>query len=183
MQRNWSSLFFISGSSSFSVIHANVNFKIKSKERIGFVVGVFYLYKSGWPCDLLPKRAGTWNAKFHPALHEGVDVRTDVLRPDDFLRTKISWMHSLPNFLTNGATLLALRARELRYQQMHSLVHPVRVSDFFEVRGGCTQASRRSVLVAEKERILRKFLSWTVLIRFFSLKFTDKNICTEAEVF
>ena len=35
--------FFISGSSSFSVIHANVDFKIKSKERIGFVVGVFYL--------------------------------------------------------------------------------------------------------------------------------------------
>ena len=36
-------VFFISGSSSFSVIHANVDFKIKSKERIGFVVGVFYL--------------------------------------------------------------------------------------------------------------------------------------------
>ena len=36
-----------------------------------------------------------WNAKFHPGLHEGVDVSTD-----DFLRTKISWMHSLPNFLT-----------------------------------------------------------------------------------
>ena len=34
---------FISGSSSFSVIHSNVDFKIKSKERIGFVVVVFYL--------------------------------------------------------------------------------------------------------------------------------------------
>ena len=33
----------------------------------------------------------------HPGLHEGVDVRSDVLRTDDFLRTKISWMHSLPN--------------------------------------------------------------------------------------
>ena len=30
-------------SSSFSVIHANVDFKIKIKERIGFVVVVFYL--------------------------------------------------------------------------------------------------------------------------------------------
>ena len=54
-------------------------------------------------------RAGTWNAKFHPGLHEGVDVRTDVrtdvLRTDDFLRTKISWIHSLPNFLTHGAPL------------------------------------------------------------------------------
>ena len=35
--------FFIPGSSFFSVIHANVDFKIKSKERIGFVVVVFYL--------------------------------------------------------------------------------------------------------------------------------------------
>ena len=34
--------FFISGSSYFSVIHANVDFKIKWKERISFVV-VFYL--------------------------------------------------------------------------------------------------------------------------------------------
>ena len=41
------------------------------------------------------KRAGTWNAKFHPGLHEGMDVRTD-----NFLRTKISWMHRLLNFLT-----------------------------------------------------------------------------------
>ena len=29
------------------------------------------------------------SAKFHPGLHEGVDVRTD-----DFVRTKISCMHS-----------------------------------------------------------------------------------------
>ena len=35
--------FFVSGSSFFYVIHANVDFKIKSKERIGFVVVVFYL--------------------------------------------------------------------------------------------------------------------------------------------
>ena len=35
--------FFIPGSSFFSVIHANVDFKIKSKERIGLVVVVFYL--------------------------------------------------------------------------------------------------------------------------------------------
>ena len=35
--------FFTSGSSFFSFIHANVDFKIKSKERIGFVVVAFYL--------------------------------------------------------------------------------------------------------------------------------------------
>ena len=37
--------FNISGSSSFSVIHANVDFKNKSKERIGFVVVVFLSMK------------------------------------------------------------------------------------------------------------------------------------------
>ena len=41
------------------------------------------LFGSGWLCDLLPKRECNENAKFHPGLHEAVDVRTD-----DFLRTK-----------------------------------------------------------------------------------------------
>ena len=39
-QRNWSPLFFFSRSSSLSVIHVNVDIKIKSKYRIGFVVVV-----------------------------------------------------------------------------------------------------------------------------------------------
>ena len=53
--------------------------------------------------------------KFHPGLHEEVDARTDVLHTDDFLRTKISRMQRLPNFLTHGAPLRALCSRELRY--------------------------------------------------------------------
>ena len=40
-QRYWSPLFFVSRSSSFSVIQVNVDIKIKSKERVGFVVVVF----------------------------------------------------------------------------------------------------------------------------------------------
>ena len=40
-QQNWSPLFFIARSSSFCVIHVNVHIKIKSKERIGFVVVIF----------------------------------------------------------------------------------------------------------------------------------------------
>ena len=40
-------MFFTSRSSSFSVIQVNVDIKIKSKERIGFVVGVLYLQRSG----------------------------------------------------------------------------------------------------------------------------------------
>ena len=50
---------------------------------------------------------GCLKCKIHPGLHEGVDVRTD-----DFLRTKIFWMHRLRNFLTRGAPLRALRAAE-----------------------------------------------------------------------
>ena len=90
---------------------ANADIKIKLKERIGIVVVAFYLLKSGWLYDVPLKRTSTWNAKFHPGLHEGMDVRTD-----DFLRTKISWMHRLLNFLTHDAPLRAKRARELRYQ-------------------------------------------------------------------
>ena len=36
-------LFLISRSSSFCVIHVNVKIKNKSRERIGFVVVIFYL--------------------------------------------------------------------------------------------------------------------------------------------
>jgi len=41
---------------------------------------------------------GAWNSKFHPGLHEGVGVRTD-----HFVKSKISWMHIWPNFLTDDA--------------------------------------------------------------------------------
>ena len=75
-QRNWSPLVFVSRFSSFSVIHVNVDIEIKSKERIGCCCCCFYLWKVAKLYDLPPKRAGAWNAKFHPGLHERVDVRT-----------------------------------------------------------------------------------------------------------
>ena len=34
-----------------------------------------------------------------------MDIHMDVLRTDDFLRTKISWKHRLPYFLTHGALM------------------------------------------------------------------------------
>ena len=89
--------FFISGSSSFSVLER------KNQLRCCFVS-----LKVRVAMRFTAETRGYWNAKYHPGLHEGVNVRTD-----DFLRTKISWMHSLPNFLTHGAPL---RARELRYE-------------------------------------------------------------------
>ena len=46
-QRNWSPLFFISRSSSFSVIHVNVDIKIKWEGRIGFAVVVFISKRLG----------------------------------------------------------------------------------------------------------------------------------------
>ena len=89
--------FFISRSSSLSVFHVKADIRIKSKKRVGFVGVVVYLWNSGFRVALsalTPKGAGTWNAKFHPSLHERVDKRTDV-------RT-IFWE---PNFLTHGAPL------------------------------------------------------------------------------
>ena len=73
----------------FSVIRVNVDIKIKSKERIGFVV-VFFLF-------LGVRRFTFRNGRVlemqnsTPAYVKGY---TYVLtRTDDFLRTKIYWMH------------------------------------------------------------------------------------------
>ena len=95
-QQNWSPLFFISHSRSFSVILVNVDVKIKSKERIGFVVVVFFICKSpGGYAIFNDQMQGYLKCKISPHLHEGVDVRTDNIRicTDDFVTTKISWMH------------------------------------------------------------------------------------------
>ena len=43
------------------------------------------------------------------------DVRTDGRSRDYYVRTKISWIDSLPNFLSNGAPLAGF-ARRLRYK-------------------------------------------------------------------
>ena len=67
-QRNWSPLFFISRSSSFSVTHVNVDIGIKSKERIGR--------------EAMPKHANAWNANFIPAYMKGLkNVRTIFSEP------------------------------------------------------------------------------------------------------
>ena len=73
----------------FSVIRVNVDIKIKSKERIGFVA-VFFLF-------LGVRRFTFRNGRVlemqnsTPAYVKGY---TYVLtRTDDFLRTKIYWMH------------------------------------------------------------------------------------------
>ena len=90
----------ISGSSSFSVIHANVDFLKLSRKKESASLLLFFISKSpsGYAIYCRNARVRSWNAKFHPALYEGVDLRTDVLRMDDFLRTKIFWMHRFTKF-------------------------------------------------------------------------------------
>ena len=79
-QRHWSPLFFISRSSSFSVIHVNVEInKVKSKEKIGFAVVIFLSLKVrvAMPCNT--KTRGYLKCKFQSAyIMKGVDIRTDV---------------------------------------------------------------------------------------------------------
>ena len=83
----------------------------RNKESASLLL--FFISKSPGSCAIYCRNARVLEMQnFTPGLHEGVDVRTDVLRTDDFLRSKISWMYSLPNFLTYGAPL---RARERRY--------------------------------------------------------------------
>ena len=95
-------VFFISRSNSFSVIHVKQASKLKSKDCCCCCCCFcFYLKKFGKLCDLPPKRMGASKAKFHPGLHEWVDVLTE-----DFLRTQISQFHRLLNFLTQSAPLL-----------------------------------------------------------------------------
>ena len=74
---------FISRSKSFSVIHVNVDIKIWSKERLGFVVFVGMRFTS--------ETCGCLKCKILLRLTR-MGGRWDVLT-DDFLRTKISSMH------------------------------------------------------------------------------------------
>ena len=75
-QRNWSPLFFVSRSSSFSVIHVNAEInKVKSKERIGFVVVIFLSLKVRVGMRFNTETCGYLKCKFHSAYIKGVDVR------------------------------------------------------------------------------------------------------------
>ena len=92
-KRYWTPLFFTSGSSSFSVIHANVDFKIKSKEGIGFIVAIFLPLKVRVAVRFTAETRVYLKCKISPRLTwRGWRTygHTDVLRTDDFLGTKIS---------------------------------------------------------------------------------------------
>ena len=102
-QRNSSPLFPITRSSSFSVIHVSVN--IKNNVEKDTTLLFFPLSKS------LGDSSCIWVA---------IPVNWVILYwcacgANGHVTTEISQTHRLPNFLTYGAPLHALRARELRY--------------------------------------------------------------------
>ena len=74
----------------FSVIRVNVDIKIKSKERIGFVVVVFF-FISRSPAIYL--RNGRVLEMQNSTLAYVKGYTYVLTRTDDFLRTKIYWMH------------------------------------------------------------------------------------------
>ena len=121
------------------------------------------------------RRTGARNAKFNPALHEGVDLRREVRLTDDFLRTKISWMHRLPNFLTHGAPLRALRARESSAIKTASK----QVCLWFaEPRGGDTQGLPRIFRLCwiPKKSLLNQATQKNTCLSFLPKKIPEEKI-------
>ena len=62
---------FIPRSSSFSVLRVNVEIKFSRKKGSALLLLYFFSLKSGWPCDLQPKRGSAQNANFTPAYMKG----------------------------------------------------------------------------------------------------------------
>ena len=102
---------FISRSSSFSVVHVNVDIEIKSKERIVFVVVVFICQRPGSYAIYRRNTRLLEMQHLIPAYMKGWTVRTDVPRA-------CRGCNRLPNFLTQGAPP---RARELRHHYLQWL--------------------------------------------------------------
>ena len=115
--QNSSLLFSITRSSSFSVIHASVNFKNNVEKDTTLLCFLSFL-KSRRPCDFVAFRLPYLLIEL---FYIGIPVVwTDSWTVDrsvySHVITKFSRMGSL---YTYGAPLRALRARELRYHSLH----------------------------------------------------------------
>ena len=87
----------------------NIDIKIQSKERLGFVV-FFSLFKSGWPCNLPPKHACSMlEMQNFTSINEGVDVHTQgrFCQNQNFLGALIT-RFSYPWCPTNNYLLLLI---------------------------------------------------------------------------
>ena len=90
-KRNWSPLFFISVSGSFSVVHANVDIKLSQMKDSASLL-FFSISKSPAGFTIYCRNTRVLEMQnFTPAYMNGLDARTDVLRTDDF--------YSEPKFL------------------------------------------------------------------------------------
>ena len=67
----------------------------------------------------------SWDFPPPPTESVRTDGRTDGRSRDYYVRTKISWIDSLPNFLSNGAPLAGF-TRRLRYKAETETVYEVR---------------------------------------------------------
>ena len=128
--QNSSVLFSITRSSSFSVIHASVNFKNNVEKDTTLLFSLSFL-KSRRPCDFVAFRLPyllielfyigmpvVWTASWTVDRSVG---RCTVTWLPNFL----GWVVYIPHFLTYGGPLRALRARELRYYTLHRAYFPL----------------------------------------------------------
>ena len=141
-RRNLSPLFFISRSSSFSVIHVSVDIKIKSKKRLGLVV-VFRLSKNPGGRAIYPQNAQVSEVRnFNPGLHERVDIRSfvrTILIETKFLGCKDNHIFSpmvlrcaLPEHESSAINFVKLKGtnygrhslRKLRYLKLSRCLYP-----------------------------------------------------------
>ena len=108
-QQNWSALFSIPCSSTFSVIHVNVDFK---KERISFVVVAFLSLKVRAAMWFTAKMPGCWKCKLSPDLHmKGYGGCTSYRR-----FSQLKFLRCITKFSCSAAH--ALHMREVRYKVM-----------------------------------------------------------------
>ena len=103
--------FFISGCSFFSVIHANVDIKIKSKERIGFVVVVFCISKSLGGYVVYRRNARVHEMQnYTPAYMKGWTYVWTIFSDPKFLGCIVTNFSYRWCYVTRSS-----RARDLRY--------------------------------------------------------------------
>lgn len=153
-QQNWSALFSIPCSSTFSVIHVNVDFK---KERIGFVVVAFLSLKVRAAMWFTAKMPGCWKCKLSPDLHmKGYGGCTSYRR-----FSQLKFLRCITKFSCSAAH--ALHMREVRYKVMgRSCNRPV-LHLLFDI---IQQIKQKQSLLTGKTFFCQPFLVWFVCLLF-----------------
>ena len=109
-RRNWSPLFFTLAL-ALSLLSTTIQTLKLSRKKESALLLLFLLLKVREAMRFTAETCRNVRVlemqNFIPAYMRGWTYVTV-----DLLRTKISWMHRLPNFLTHGVPLRALRARE-----------------------------------------------------------------------